>query len=234
MSWMTLAGNAPFVIALLVMFGLAIVELIALVTGFSLNDIVDEYVISHSGIETVGDAATGMEATGSADAQGVVARFLAWLYVGKVPVLMMLIVFLTVFGLFGLIGQGIVRSFTGGYAVPAILAAPAVVVLCLPLVRWFTGGLARILPRDETSAVSAETFVGHTARITGGEARAGLPAQARITDRFGTDHYVLVEPDSADERFLTGDIVLLVRRSAGGRFVAIANPNQALVDEPPP
>lgn len=232
MTWMTLAGNAPFVIALLVMFGLAAVELIALVTGFSLNDIVDEYVIPHSGVETVGDAATGMEATGNVEAPGVVARFLAWLYVGKVPVLMVLIVFLTVFGLLGLLAQGIVRALAG-FALPAVVAAPAVLVLCLPLVRGCTGALARILPRDQTSAVSVDSFVGQTARITGGEARPGMPAQARVTDRFGTDHYLLVEPDSPEARFVAGDVVLLVRKTGGGRFAAIANPNQALVDEPP-
>lgn len=229
MAWMTAAGNAPFVIALLVMLGLAAVELIAVLTGFSLNDIVDEYVVPHSGVETLGDAPTGMEATG-VDAQGVVGRFLAWLYIGKVPVLMVLIILLTVFGLLGLFGQGLLRQ-TLGFPLPGIVAAPAALLLCLPLVRACTGGLARIMPKDQTSAIHIESLLGRTALVTGGTARVGVPAQARVTDAFGTDHYVLVEPEDEADQYPSGSVVLLVRRIGGSRFSVIANPNDALIDD---
>ncbi len=225
---LTAPGNAPFVVALLVMLGLALVECIALFTGFSLNDMVDEFVVPHSGVETLGHAPTGMEATGP-EAAGLVGRFLAWLYVGKVPVLMVLIVMLTVFGLAGLVGQGLLRS-TLGFAAPSLLAAPVVFVVTLPLVRACVAGLARILPRDETSAVDPAVFVGRTARILSGVARTGLPAEARLRDGFGTDHHVLVEPEEPGQTFPAGSIVLLVRQTGGGRFTAIANPNDALVD----
>lgn len=220
-------GSAPFVVALLVMLGLALVECVALFTGFSLNDVVDEFVVPHSGIESPAHA-TGMEATGP-EAPGLVGRFLAWLYIGKVPVLMVLIVLLTVFGACGLVLQGVVRSVLGVPA-PALLAAPVVFVATLPLVRACTSGLARILPRDESSAVDPASFIGRTARVISGVARAGLPAEARLRDVFGTDHHVLVEPEEPDQVFPAGSIVLLVRQIGGGRFSAIANPNDALVD----
>lgn len=225
---LTAPGNAPFVVALLVMLGLAIVECVALFTGFSLNDMVDEFVVPHSGVESLGHA-TGMEATGP-EAAGLVGRFLAWLYIGKVPVLMVLIVLLTVFGVVGLVTQGVIRSVLGT-AAPSLLAAPAVLIVTLPLVRACTAGLARVLPRDETSAVDPSTFVGHTARVISGIARTGLPAEARLRDSFGTDHHVLVEPEEPGQSFPTGSIVLLVRQTGGGRFSAIANPNAALVDQ---
>ena len=103
----------------------------------------------------------------------------------------------------------------------------------LPVVRACTGGLEGLLPRDETSAVDAATFVGRTAVVTGGVARAGMPAQARLTDQFGTTHYVLVEPEDAEDTFAAGSLVLLLRQTSGGRFSAIANPNAALVDREP-
>ena len=224
---LTTQGNAPFVVALLVMLGLAVVECVALFTGFSLNDAVDELVVPHSGVETLGHA-TGMEATGP-EAAGVVGRFLAWLYIGKVPVLMVLIVALTVFGVCGLALQGVVRGVLGMPA-PALLAVPTVFIATLPLVRACTAGLARMLPRDESSAVDPASFVGRTARVTSGVARAGMPAEARLRDAFGTDHHVLVEPEEPDQTFPAGSIVLLVRQTGGGRFSAIANPNDALVD----
>jgi hypothetical protein len=228
MEWANAPGNAPFVIALLVMIGLAVVEMIALFTGFSLNDMVDEFIVPHSGVETLGNAPTGMEATG-ADAPGLIGRFLAWLYIGKIPVLMVLIVLLTVFGLTGLIAQEILRG-TIGFTAPGILAAPAVLVASLPIVRICTAGIARILPRDESSAVDPASFIGRTARVISGVARVGLPAEARLRDVFGTDHHVIVEPEDTGESFPTGSIVLLVRQTGGGRFAAIANPNQILVD----
>jgi hypothetical protein len=199
-----------------------------LLTGVSLNDAVDELVVPHADLETVGDAPTGMEVT-SAEDMTVLGRFLAWLYVGTVPVLMVLIVFLTVFGLIGLTAQHLLRAALG-MALPGIVAVPIVLVAVLPVVRACTGGLARVMPRDETSAVDAATFVGRTAVITGGAAKVGMPAQARLTDQFGTTHYVLVEPEDAEDTFPTGSLVLLLRQTGGGRFSAIANPNAALVD----
>lgn len=228
-EWFTAPGSAPFTVALLVMVGLTAVELVALLTGFSVNDVVDDLVTPHGGV-TVGDAATGMEATSSLDGQGPVARFLAWLYVGRVPVLMILIVLLAVFGLSGLILQGVLRDLTG-LVLPTALAVPLVLVASLPLVRACTGGLARILPRDESSAVSTESFVGLTALVVGpGRSVSGSPGQARVVDGFGTQHYVLVEPDEAEGGFDPGTTVLLVRRIDGSRFSAIANPNPTLVD----
>ena len=236
MEWIGRAGNAPFVIALLVMFGLTLVELIALFVGFSVNDAIDDFFVPHAHVETPhadidtpqGDAAHGLD-TIHVDGPGMVARFLAWLYIGKVPVLMVLIVLLTVFGLVGLIAQGIVHSLTGTLA-PAIIAAPLVLIGVLPVVRACTAGIHRILPSDETSAVDPSTFVGRTAFVTNGIARTGLPADARLLDQFGTEHHVLVEPDNAGETFAAGQIVLLVRQSGAGRFAVIANPNDALTN----
>lgn len=167
MAWLAASGNGPFAVAILVMLGLTLVELVTLVTGFSVNDLVDEFVVSHAGLET--SAPTGMETT-TAEAQGIIGRFLSWLYVGRVPVLMVLIVWLTVFGVTGLVLQNGLRAVVGG-ALPAALAGPGVFVLTLPLVRAAVGGLARIIPRDESSAVSPDSFVGRTALVAGGTAR---------------------------------------------------------------
>lgn len=222
-------GSLPFAVALLAMLGLLVIELTALITGLGLNELVDEFVVSHAGIESGGDAVTGMEATGTADAHTPAGRFLAWLYVGRVPVLMLLIVFLTVFGLTGLVIQAILLSIVG-VALPAWVAGPAAFVLTLPLLRGSAALLARVLPRDETSAVHPLSFVGHTAVVIGGDARGDLPAQARLNDSFGTVHYVLVVPEDRGEVLPAGTRVLLVRKLGGGRFSAIASRNHALDD----
>jgi hypothetical protein len=229
-EWLVAPGSGPFVVALLVMLGLALVEVVAVVSGIGLNDVIDEYVVPHSGIEALGDGGGGLDATTPADADGVIARFLAWLYVGRVPVLMMLVVFLGTFALIGLAGQAMLRGVMG-WTLPALVAVPVVFAASLPFVRACGAALARWLPRDETTAVDPATFVGRTAEVTGGIARSDLPAQARVVDAFGTAHYVLVEPDVAGIQFATGTRVLLVRQIGGGRFAAIVNTNASLVDK---
>ena len=64
-EWFTASGSAPFTVALLVMLGLTAVELVSLLTGVSLNDAVDEFVVPHAELPTVADAPTGMEVTSS-------------------------------------------------------------------------------------------------------------------------------------------------------------------------
>jgi len=66
--------------------------------------------------------------------------------------------------------------------------------------------------------------------VVGGSAAHGKPAQARVTDEFGTTHYVLVEPEDEGEQIASGEVVLLVRQASGTTFGAIRNPSQALVD----
>jgi hypothetical protein len=220
-------GSQPFAVALLLMLGLLLIELAALVTGLGVNDLVDELVVPRTGLETAGDAATGMEATGAAGTHTPLSRLLAWLYVGRVPVLMLLIAFLTLFGLAGLLLQATLLK-TVGFALPAVVAGPVVLALTLPLLRGSAALLERVLPRDETSAVHPSSFVGHTALVVGGDARRDLPAQARLVDAFGTGHYVLVVPEDHGAVLPAGTRVLLVRKLGGGRFGAIANPSAAL------
>ena len=160
-------------------------------------------------------------------ADGVVVRFLSWLYVGKVPVLMLLVVFLAVYGLVGYVFQTAFAAVFGAY-LNGTLAAVAVWFLSLPLVRATAGGLYKILPKDETSAVSQDTLIGRVGVIVIGQARTGSPAQVRVKDGFGQTHYVMVEPDG-EGVLKQGEAVLLVSLE-GNTFKAILNPSGSLVD----
>ena len=232
-AYFTAPGSYPFTVALLVMLGLLAFEIISLINGLGANDVIDDFIVSNvdmpeGGYALSGEWPDGAEPSGVAESGSAVGHLLAWLYVGRVPVLMVLIVFLTVFGLAGLMVQFILREAMG-MAIPGVIAAPVVFFASLPLVRACAGGLARILPGEESSAISTATFVGRTAIMVGGNARTDLPAQARLTDRFGTTHYVMVEPEEPDQVLENGSLVLIVRR-LDSRFTAIPNPNAALDD----
>jgi hypothetical protein len=214
-EWFTAPGTAPFTGAVLLMFGLALIEVVALVAGLSVTEAIDDFVASSAGLEASPATPDALEATSLA------GRALAWFHFGRVPVLVILIAFLTTFGLLGLALQGFLRDAFGA-GLPTGAAVPLVAVASLPVVRWISGGLARVLPRDETSAVDPWTFIGATAEIVGpGRGTVGTPTQARLVDPFGTDHYLLVEPLEAGVTFAPGDVVRLAYETQGGRFAAV-------------
>ena len=94
--------------------------------------------------------------------------------------------------------------------------------------RGLGGLLARVMPGDETSAVSEMSLIGRAGVVVQGVARQGSAAQMKLRDMHGRIHYVLVEPDLADETFEEGAAVLLVKKN-GARYMGIRNPHPELI-----
>lgn len=220
MSFLLASENLPFIVALAVMVVIALMEGTSLFLGAGITHVFDNLIPSID--------LDGIDAPEVSNTSGM-TRFLGWLRIGKVPILITLIVLLTVFGLAGLILQSVVSGMTGGRLLPSYLAVVPAALITLPLLRVSHGVLARLMPKDETYAVSEETFVGRVAAVTGGTATAERGAEARLQDEFGRDHYVMVKPDNEGETFPPGTSVLLVAKQ-GVFFRAIHNPNPNLVD----
>lgn len=169
-------------------------------------------------VEAVGLGAGSFGAELPVDADG--GDLLAWLGVGRVPLLVLLIAFLAIFGLLGLAGQQVAAALTGA-PLAGWIAVPAAAVASLPLTGVAARALSRVLPQDETSAVELDELLGRSAVVVTGEARLGHPARARAEDRHGQAHYLMVEPDRAGPVFREGETVLLARQE-GHIFRAIA------------
>ncbi|MGR9107654.1 MAG: YqiJ family protein [Gammaproteobacteria bacterium] len=148
---------------------------------------------------------------------------LSWLHLGRVPLTILLILFLSAFGISGFVCQILAQQWFGRFLPLAIVAASALFV-AVAVVRVLGGLFARVIPKDQSFAVSPDDLVGLIATVTTGTAKTGLPAQARVKDSYGTTHYVMVEPDASRDEFPTGTEVLLLQRVAGNRFRAILNP----------
>jgi len=225
MEFLLASQNLPFTVALAVMLAIAVLEGITTLLGAGISSFLDTLVPDADlDIDVDGDVGDS-----ELDVSGALSRMLGWLHVGKVPILMLLVIFLTAFGLLGLglqsLAQNILRTL-----LPGLLAAGLAFMAALPVVRFSGALLARIMPQDETEAVSEQTFIGRVAVITLGQARKGKPTQAKLRDQYGQAHYILVEPDLADDVFETGASVMLVSRQ-GAVFRGIRNPSAALVDE---
>lgn len=208
-------GNVLFSAALALMLLIAVMEGALTLIGFGLSQMLDNLLPD---LDLDADLPEGSHPNG-------LSRLLGWMRFGQVPALVILIVFLTTFGLLGIGVQMALQSLVGA-TLPTWLAAIPVLFVTLPCVRATTGLMQHIAIKDETEAISSNTFVGQVATITLGEAKQGSPAEARFTDKFGTTHYTMVEPDT-DEVFSQGDQVLLVEK-IGSTFKAIANANEHL------
>lgn len=179
-------------------------------------------------LEAIGLGASGIGADLHADVDHGGLGGLSWLGVGHVPLLVLLVAFLCAFGMIGLVGQQLATSLTGA-ALPALIAVPAAFVAALPVTGLLARLLARIMPRDETTAYELEDLVGRPATITVGRAAAGSPARARAVDPHGQSHNLLVEPNDPAATFEEGDRVLLVRRE-GDRFRGILHDSPRLTN----
>lgn len=199
--------NVAFVAALVLMLLIGAVEALGLGGGLA-----------------VGEGFEGLDG----DVNVETPSLLSWINVGRLPLLMLIVVFLFGFGMTGLIGQRIVAAVIGEPG-PWFLAAPLAFAVALPVTRIFGRGVARIMPRDETSAVSRDSLVGRVAVIVTGDAAQASAAQARVRDEHGQVHYVMVEPDNAADVFVQGSSVLLVRH-AGAKYFAIHNTSVSLRD----
>lgn len=221
LSLMLASENLLFSIALVLMLMIAVLEGVAALFGAGVSSAL-ESLLPESELSPHTEV-------GSADADTALSRFLGWLRIGEVPLLMLLVVFLSAFGLLGLLLQGTLHSLTGSLA-PGWLAVPMVFLLSLPLVRLGGGVLQAIMPQDETTAVSADSLLGRIAVITLGTARFQYPAEARVKDQHGYNHYLQLEPDAEGDEFEQGTEVLLLSRQ-GAVYKGIRNANPHLSDQ---
>lgn len=220
LEFIAASENLPFTVAIAVMLIIAVLEGITTILGAGISSVLETLLPDI-------DMDVDLDASGSQHATPMI-RFLGWLRVGQVPFLMLLVIFLTAFGLIGLGVQSLSTSVLT-MLLPAGIATLPALVLSIPAVRMLGGLLNKVMPKDETEAVSGETFVGRVATLTLGSASKGNPAQAKLRDEHGHTHYVMVEPDEDSETFSQNDAVLLVKKQ-GVVFSAIRNEHAALTD----
>ena len=227
--------NGPFLVAMAVTLAIAAVEMLSLVLGLGLSNVIDDLLPDIGpDVDVDVDMEVGAELDADVDldagpdtpaaeaaSSNLVGQALGWLNVGRVPFLVLLITFLAGFTVIGLGAQLFAAAVIG--LVPAAIAAPAAAFVALPFTRTASRLLGHIVPREETYAVSEAQFVGLVATITLGPVEAGNPGKARLTDPHGNVHFVRVRAANPGARFETGSEVLLVKRDSSV-FEVIAPP----------
>ncbi|MDX2065518.1 MAG: DUF1449 family protein [Fimbriimonadaceae bacterium] len=199
--------NIPFAVAITVLLGLLAIELMGAMVGFSAM--------------RVGETDASVEVP-DGELSPVSATF-GWLYLGKIPIVAWLAIFA---GAFGALGYAL-QSATA-MRVPTVFVAGVAAIGGMICTRVAGGWLYRHVFRDETTAVSAESLVGHVAVVTLGRGVAGSPTQAKVRDPHGQTHYVLVEPEQPGAALEPGTEVILLRRD-GPKYFAVSNSNEAII-----
>lgn len=216
--------NLLFTGALLLMLMIAAIEMAGMMFGASLSSLIDN-AIPDFDIDADFDADIGTDIDGpdgGADGagDGILGAVLGWLYIGKVPILILFVIFLFCFGVIGLMVQSLSQSVFGVFLPSPIAILPAF-ALTLPALRVSAGLFVRYFPKEETYAVTRDSFIGRVASVTLGTASEGRPAEAKVKGPYGRTHYIRVLPDNAGEAFSQGSEVLLVRRE-GVTFYVIS------------
>lgn len=201
----------PFAIAAAIMVTLGGIEMLTMIVGFSISELI------------------GKDFALESESHSAIGGLFLWINAGRLPLLILLILALGIFSIAGFMLQGVAHSL--GMATPVILAALAAAALSLPAIRVTSRGIARIIPRDETYAVNESDFVGHVAEVSVGPLDQGLPGRVRLKDVFGNWHSVAARASPDSTPLAVGASVLLVDRDARS-FIAISAPADLVAHQP--
>lgn len=205
--------NFPFAVAIGLMVVIAVLQIIGIGDLFDGGDAdVGVDVDIDPGIDG------GIDADG-ANSAGFLDGTFSLLGIGRVPLLIWLMVFLVVFAAIGVAGQELAISLLGS-PLNTALAGLGAGVAAVPVNSVLSRPLGRLMPKDETTAVSVRSLIRRDAEIQIGTARRGSPARSKVIDEFGHPHFVMVEPHDDDASLVEGEVVMLVRRE-GETFYAV-------------
>ena len=204
--------NAIYLYSILIMFCIFILELVSMLGGFHISSFIDD---AFPDFDLDADLDVDIEIDGGVPFHHVL---LSWFNLGKVPFLVLVIIFLTAFGLTGFIAQYLTITLIK-INIPSLILILADLIFSFYVLHKIGGFVGRIIPSEETSAVSQESFIGRIAVITTGTSKRGMPAQAKIKDEHGRFHYVMTEPLNDEDEFDQGFQVVIVDKKGRNYLV---------------
>lgn len=194
-------SNMWFSVAIGIVLALFTIEILGMLFGLSLMGLLDDV----SPIELDASADT------SADIGGGFSSILSWLCLDRLPLMIWMILLLTAFGLVGyLINFSTAKLL--GFQASIMISIPLASILALIITGRLGSGIAKLVPKNESSATHQFEFEGMVGHITLGSATSGSPAEAKCVDQFEQAHYLMVEPIEKNESFSQNDKIVLVQK----------------------
>ncbi|MDD9733795.1 DUF1449 family protein [Mameliella sp. AT18] len=109
-----------------------------------------------------------------------------------------------------------------GGPLPSWLVALPAGAAAIWFARQFGALFARLLPRTETEALSERHLGRRTGIVTQGTAARGRPAEVKVTDRYGNIHYLRAEPLRDDATIPQGTEVMVLRHRYEKGYLLVA------------
>lgn len=190
--------NLYFGIAICFVVLLAFIEGLGLIIGLSLMNVLDQ--LTPIDIDSDIDVSSGG-----------LTSVLGWLCINRMPLLVWLVIFLSSFGLAGY-SLNYLTLISLNFVFSAFLVGITAIIFAVYFTKLVAKPLAKLLPKNESSALSNQSFVGLAGKITVGKASFENPAEAVIHDSYQQKHYVLVAPVSPQEVFVAGSDIVLIEK----------------------
>jgi membrane protein implicated in regulation of membrane protease activity len=191
----------PFAIAAVMIAIVGAIESLSMLIGMSLSEMMGK--------------AIGFDH----DSNSSFINALLWLNVGGVPLLIFILLALGLFSIAGFLIQDVARLVLA--PLPAAIAALAAAAVALPLLRASTREVARVIPQDESYAVSLSDLIGRIGQVVVGPLDQGLPGRVRVKDVHDNWHTVMARAAPDSPPLQKGARVLLVD-CRDRLFIAIA------------
>jgi membrane protein implicated in regulation of membrane protease activity len=184
---------APFLIALFVLGGLVIFEVVGALLGFS-------------------SLAEPADADGDAEGSPI-----DWLNRGRVPLSVLLMLLAGLFSAAGFAIQAVASALAAPLPVlPAAAIAAGIAVTATGEASRIVG---KLLPREESYVAHADDLIGRTGVVTLGPLGGEHVGRVRVSDAQGNVHFPLVRPLSLEESIPEGEEATLVSRQGRVFFV---------------
>lgn len=168
--------NTPYLFAISFVLLIGLLEIIAIICGHMLSGALDAHLDHYDSITT-----------------GNIGQALHYLNIGRLPALVILCL-LAGFWPYWHSSTAYLRDDLASSAFKPVRAS------CLFTAHGYCSALYRQgdrpwIPRDHSSAITEEEYIGCMALITGHQAISGKPCEGKLTDQFGQIHYLLLEPE---------------------------------------
>ena len=197
--------NEPYLFAISFVLLIGILEIVSLIFGHMLSGAIDAHFDHFDSLDS-----------------GTPGQVLHFLNIGRIPALVVICLLAGFFGLFGILFQ---HGMVTLWQIPLsnLILGPVSFIAAIFAVHFSGKVIAPWLPRDETTAIAEDEYIGKMAIITVHRAIQGTPCEGRLTDQHGQLHYLLLEPEEG-KSFQKGDKVLIICRISATRYLAERNP----------
>jgi len=162
----------------------------------------------------------GHDADISHAAEGALAKAFGWLYLGRVPLMIILMLFLGGFAASGFAVQGVAFSIFGG-TLPWLLAYSIGVAGGLAVVRLCAPPVARLLAAANRPGTTPTDFVGAVGVVTVGTMTAELASTVRVRALSGEMHFLAAKALRSGDSLAEGRQVVLQKKD-GAFWLCVA------------